>query len=158
MILKPDYNVKNVFEVNFDKLKEQGIKVLIFDLDSTVMKSKAGVFSVDVLKMFDNLSKDFMLTIASNNKNIDYINKVRAQVNFPVIGHANKPSPAVIKSFLEENAIPPKDAAMIGDRPLTDILVGKLLGSTTVLVDSISKDEEPPLTRFVRRVERLSIR
>ena len=118
MILKPDYNVKNVFEVNFDELKEQGIKVLIFDLDSTVMKSKAGVFSVDVLQMFDRLSKDFMLTIASNNKSIDYINKVRAQVNFPVIGHANKPSPAVIKSFLEENAIQPKDAAMIGDRPL----------------------------------------
>ena len=64
MILKPDYNVKNVFEINFDKLKEHGIKVLIFDLDSTVMKSKAGVFSVDVLQMFDRLSKDFMLTIA----------------------------------------------------------------------------------------------
>lgn len=158
MILKPDYNVKNVFEVNFDKLKERGIKVLIFDLDSTVMKSKAGVFSTDILQMFDKLSKDFMLAIASNNKNIDYINKVRAQVNFPVIGHANKPSPSIIKSFLEENAIQPKDAAMIGDRPLTDILVGKLLGSTTVLVDSISKDEEPMLTRFVRGVERLSIR
>lgn len=158
MILKPDYNVKNVFEVNFDKLKEQGIKVLIFDLDSTVMKSKAGVFSADILQMFDNLSKDFMLAIASNNKNIDYINKVRAQVSFPVIGHANKPSPSIIKSFLTENALQPKDAAMIGDRPLTDILVGKLLGSTTVLVDSISKDEEPILTRFVRRVERLSIR
>ena len=79
-------------------------------------------------------------------------------MNFPVIGHANKPSPDVIKSFLKENAIRPQDAAMIGDRPLTDILVGKLLGATTVLVDSISKDEEPPLTRFVRRVERLSIR
>ena len=158
MILKPDYNAQNVFEVNFDKLKESGIKVLIFDLDSTVMKSKAGVFSTEILKMFENLSKDFVLAIASNNKNIDYINKVRAQVNFPVIGHANKPSPDVIKSFLKENAIRPQDAAMIGDRPLTDILVGKLLGATTVLVDSISKDEEPPLTRFVRRVERLSIR
>ena len=55
MILKPDYNVKNVFEVNFDKLKESGIKVLIFDLDSTVMKSKAGVFSTEILKMFEHL-------------------------------------------------------------------------------------------------------
>ena len=158
MILKPDYNVKNIFEVNFDKLKEQGIKVLIFDLDSTVMKSKAGVFSADILQMFENLSKDFMLVIASNNKNMDYINKVRSQVDFPVIGHANKPSPSIIKSFLEQNALQAKDAAMIGDRPLTDILVGKLLGCTTVLVDSISKDEEPMLTRFVRRMERLSIR
>lgn len=158
MILKPDYNVQTVFEVNFDALKESGIKLLIFDLDSTVMKSKTGTFTKEVHRLFNNLSKDFMLAIASNNKNIDYINQVRAQVDFPVFGHANKPSPAVIKSFLEENAIQPSEAAMIGDRPLTDILVGKLLGTKTVLVDSISKDEEPALTRFVRKMERLSIR
>ena len=52
MILKPDYNVKNVFEVNFDKLKESGIKDLIFVLESTVMNKKVGVFSSDILKMF----------------------------------------------------------------------------------------------------------
>ena len=31
---------KNIYEINIEKLKEQGIKCLMFDLDSTVMVSK----------------------------------------------------------------------------------------------------------------------
>lgn len=158
MLLKPDYKAKTVFEVNFDELKNKGVKVLIFDLDSTVMKSKAGVFSEQSLELFENLQKDFLLVIASNNKNTEYIDKVRKQVNFTVIGYANKPNPKIILSFLQENAVTPENAAIVGDRPLTDILAGKLAGTKTVLVDSISWFEEPKLTRFVRRVERLVIR
>lgn len=158
MILKPDYNVKTVYEVNYDELKNKGVKILIFDLDSTVMKSKTGVFTQATIQLFKNLAKDFMLAIASNNKNIEYINKVREQVDFTVLGHANKPNPSVIKDLLTENALKSEEAVVIGDRPLTDILVGKLLGAKTVLVDSISWSEEPPLTRFVRSLERLSIR
>ena len=44
---------------------------------------------------------------------------------------------------------------MIGDRPLTDILFGKLLGCKTVLVDSISWQEEKPIVRFARNLERV---
>lgn len=47
---------------------------------------------------------------------------------------------------------------MVGDRPLTDILAGKKANMTTILVDSISKDKEGPLTRFARFLERLTIR
>ena len=37
MFLKPDYNLKNIYEIDFTELKQQGIKCLMFDLDSTVM-------------------------------------------------------------------------------------------------------------------------
>ncbi len=158
MILKPDYTAKTAFEVNYDKLKENGIKVLVFDLDSTVMKSKSGVFTIEAVNLFNNLSKDFLLLIASNNKNQDYISKVRPQINFPLISHANKPNPKCILSFFKENGIEPSSAAIIGDRPLTDILAGKLAGMKTVLVDSINWFEEPKLTRFARRIERLVVR
>lgn len=158
MILKPDYKAKTAFKVNYDELKNIGVKALIFDLDSTVMKSKSGVFTQEALDMFERLGKDFVLLIASNNKNINYIEKVRPQINFPIISHANKPCPKIILSFLAANSIAPNDAAIIGDRPLTDILAGKLARMKTVLVDSISWFDEPKLTRFVRRVERLVIR
>ncbi len=158
MLLKPDYNAKTVFEVNYDELKEMGVVALVFDLDSTVMKSKSGIFSPEALSLFEKLKDDFMLLIASNNKNMAYVDNARAQVSFPVIGYANKPNPTSIKNFLIDNSIKSKTAAIIGDRPLTDILAGKLAGMKTILVDSISWYEEPKLTRFVRRVERLVIR
>ena len=60
MLIKADYEAKTVFEINYDKLKEDGIKVIAFDLDSTVMKSKSGEFSKEILSMFENLKKDVL--------------------------------------------------------------------------------------------------
>ena len=155
MLLKADYEAKTVFEINYDKLKEIGIKVIAFDLDSTVMKSKSGVFSNEILTMFENLKKDFKLLIISNNNNPQYIEKAANQIDFPVIAPAKKPATHVSKEFLNEHSISPKEMIMVGDRPLTDILFGKILGCKTVLVDSISWREEKPVVRFVRKLERI---
>lgn len=155
MILKADYEAKTVYEIDYNKLKETGIKVIAFDLDSTVMKSKSGEFSKETLSLFENLKKDFTLLIISNNHNIEYISKAANQIDFPVIAPAKKPSTSVSKEFLKEQNIKPEEMVMVGDRPLTDILFGKLLGCKTILVDSISWQEEKPIVRFARKLERL---
>ncbi len=158
MILKPDYNVESLFDIDFKEIKAQGINAVLFDLDSTVMPSKSGKYPQNVIELLHSLKQNFVVAIISNNKRKDYIDKVQAQSNFTVIGHANKPSPKIMQEFLKSVNIAPEQAVMIGDRPLTDILAGKLLGSKTILVDSITKDTENKLTRFVRKLERLTIR
>ena len=62
-----------------------------------------------------------------------------------------------MKEYLNSVNINPKNAVMIGDRPLTDILAGKLLGCKTILVGSINPNENLP-TKFVRTLERSTIR
>lgn len=158
MILKPDYNVESLFDIDFKELKAQGINAVLFDLDSTVMPSKSGEYPPKVIELLHSLKQNFVVAIISNNKRKDYIDKVQSQSNFTVIGHANKPSPKIMQEFLKSVNITPQETVMIGDRPLTDILAGKLLGSKTILVDSITKDTENKLTRFVRKLERLTIR
>ncbi|MGM9993278.1 MAG: YqeG family HAD IIIA-type phosphatase [Candidatus Avigastranaerophilus sp.] len=158
MILKPDYNVVSLFDINYNELGQNGVKIFLFDLDSTVMPSKSGKYPDNVLSLFESLSKSFKIAIISNNKNKNYIEKVQAISNFPVIGSANKPSPKVMKEFITSLEIKPQETVVVGDRPLTDILAGKLLGAKTVLVDSITKDTENKPTRFVRKLERLTIR
>ena len=158
MILKPDYNVESLFDIDFKELKSQGINAVLFDLDSTVMPSKSGEYPQKVIELLHSLKQNFVVAIISNNKRKDYIDKVQSQSNFTVIGHANKPSPKIMQEFLKSVNITPQETVMIGDRPLTDILAGKLLGSKTTLVDSITKDTENKLTRFVRKLERLTIK
>ena len=155
MLIKAEYEAKTVFEIDYDTLKNEGIKVIAFDLDSTVMKSKSGEFSNEVLTMFENLKKDFKLLIISNNNNPQYIEKAENQIDFPVIAPAKKPATQVSKEFLKEHSINPKDMVMVGDRPLTDILFGKFLGCKTILVDSISWMEEKPIVRLARKLERI---
>ena len=158
MILKPDYNVNSIFDINFNELSLLGVKAVLFDLDSTVMPSKSGKYPDKVLELFEELKKNFTIAIISNNKKQNYIEKVQALSDFKVIGRANKPSPKVMREYVKSINLTPKEVVVVGDRPLTDILAGKLLGAKTVLVDSITKDTENLPTRFVRKLERLSIR
>lgn len=158
MILKPDYNVVSLFDIDFKEIKALGVNALLFDLDSTVMPSKSGEYPMNVKELLNELKQNFVVAIISNNKNKDYIEKVQAMSAFPVIGHANKPSPKIMREFLKSVNISPAETVVIGDRPLTDVLAGKLLGAKTILVDSITKDTENKPTRIVRKLERLVIR
>lgn len=158
MILKPDYNHKALDEIDFAALKEQGVEAVVFDLDSTVMASKSAQFDVWVIELLCTLKESFVVAILSNNKCEEYIEKARQQCDIEVIGRANKPSPKTLLEFLERHEIKPENAVMVGDRPLTDILAGKLARCKTILVDSITYRTEPKLTRFVRFLERLVIR
>ena len=157
MFLKPDYNLKNVYEINFEELKQQGIKCLMFDLDSTVMVSKSATFLPETLEWFNRFLNEFEVAIISNNKNDEYIANANKLAPCKVIGRANKPSPKIMGEYLNSINIKPQEAVMIGDRPLTDILAGKLLGCKTILVGSINPTENLP-TKFVRALERSTIR
>ena len=135
MFLKPDYNLKSVYDINLDELKLIGVKAVLFDLDSTLMASKSGFYTDETYSFLRSVEEKFFIAIISNNHNPEYMEKVRFQFN-----------------------LKPEDCVIVGDRPLTDILCGKLLGCKTILVDSITADTESKLVRFVRWLERLTIR
>ncbi len=158
MFLKPDFNLKSIFDINAEELKKRGIEAIFFDLDSTVMASKTGIYDEKVYNWLCAMNEEFKIAILSNNFNKKYINNIAQQSCFKVIGAANKPNPQVALKCLNEWCIKPQNCAVVGDRPLTDILVGKRMGACTILVDSITCDTEPKIVRFVRFLERLAIR
>ena len=158
MFVKPDYNLDSIYDIDLEELKKLGIKIILSDLDSTVMPSKSGTFPVEVMEWINKVRKDFDFAVISNNKKDNYINTVKSQCDFDVVGRANKPSCKVMREYLTSKNYKPVEAVMVGDRPLTDIVAGKLLGCKTILVDSITKDTEKPIVRFVRWCERLSVK
>lgn len=158
MRIKPDYNLESIYDINTLELKSRGVKGIFFDLDSTVMQSKTGKFTKKTLDFLADLQKDFKVAIISNNHNKSYIDKVQKASPVKVYGNARKPDVKILKIACFEMGLEVKEVAMVGDRPLTDILAGKKVGMKTILVDSISKNEEGILTRFVRFLERLTIK
>ncbi|MBQ4115550.1 HAD hydrolase-like protein, partial [bacterium] len=111
----------------------------------------------ETLEWFKTFLNDFEVAIISNNKNDKYIENANKIAPCKVIGRADKPNPKIMGEYLNSVNIEPKNAVMIGDRPLTDILAGKLLGCKTILVGSINPTENLP-TKFVRALERSTIR
>ena len=158
MKLKPNINMKSIFDINVFNLKACEIEAVFFDLDSTVMRSKSGIFEKDMLDFLNRLGKHFKIAVISNNKNKEYIKKAQSQVNFPVIGNAKKPDAKVLLQVCKDFNVKPSNCAFVGDRPLTDILCAKRAGMFSILVDSISADDEKKIVRLVRFLERLSIK
>jgi len=157
MFIKPDYNLKNIYEIDFEELKAKGIKCIMLDLDSTVMVSKSASFLPETIDWFNSFMKDFETAIISNNFSEEYIENASKLAPCRVIGAARKPNPDAMRAYLDEIGVKPSEAVMVGDRPLTDILAGKRLGCKTILVGSINPNENWP-TRFVRALERSTIR
>ncbi len=158
MRLKPDYEYKNIYEINLDEMKKAGIKAMLFDLDSTLMASKTGFYSEETLKWIELVKKDFFVGVVSNNNNPLYMQQVLSCSKFPVVFDARKPDTKVAMNFMKTYGLKPETTCFVGDRPLTDIACGKSLGCKTVLVDSITADTERPIVRFARWLERCSIK
>jgi len=158
MFIKPDYNLKSIYDIDLEELQKQGIKAVLFDLDSTLMASKSGTYTDETYSFLRTVEEKFFIAVVSNNKNPEYIKKVTEISHFPLLFQACKPRTEKIKTFLQNHNLKPQDCVLVGDRPLTDILCGKLLGCKTILVDSITANTESKLVRFVRWLERIVIR
>lgn len=157
MFIKPDYNLKSIYDIDLSELKHKGIEGMLFDLDSTLMASKSGVYSKEVLEWLEVVKKDFFVAVISNNNNKAYIDKVSKISDFPVLFDAGKPDIKKALNFVKKNGLVPEKCAFIGDRPLTDVLCGKRLGCTTIMVDSITAGTEAKIVRFVRFLEKLTV-
>lgn len=156
MILHPDKNLKDIYEITPKMLKEMGIHAILLDLDSTTMQSKTGVFTRETLEWFEQFKKDFYMAIVTNNHKQEYIEQVTLGAPCKVYWGARKPLPNTIKNIAKGMFMDAKNVVIVGDRPLTDILAGKLAGTKTILVGSINKKENI-FVKFVRFLERLTI-
>ncbi len=158
MLLKPDYNLKSIYDIDLENLKKSGINAFLFDLDSTIMGSKTGFYTTDTKEWLKKVKKDFFVGVISNNNNPVYMQKVLSCSDFPVVFNAHKPDTRVAENFMKTYGLKPETTCFVGDRPLTDIACGKNLGCKTILVDSITADTERAIVRFARWLERCSIK
>ncbi|MCR5266011.1 MAG: YqeG family HAD IIIA-type phosphatase [Cyanobacteria bacterium RUI128] len=158
MFLVPDYNLKSIYDIDLDELKSKGVKLIMFDLDSTLMVSKSGKYLPETVEWLNRVKQDFKIVVVSNNNRGKYIDGVREISDFDVLGSCAKPGTKIIGKYITSCGLSKDDCAMVGDRPLTDILCGKRLGCMTILVGSINAANEGIPTRFVRWLERLTIK
>lgn len=154
MLLRPDFNLKNIYDIDLDLLKSQGVRAIFFDLDSTIMVSKSGEYTEKTQEWLKIVEENFFVAVVTNNKKFEYVEKVKSISSFQVIADAKKPSTKAMKKLLAKINIRPEEVVMVGDRPLTDILAGKLMGTKTILVGSINAANEGMPTRVVRWLER----
>ena len=62
-LLIPDIYQKSIYSINYKKLKKNGIKCLLFDLDNTLVTYKETVPDSKLKELFAHLEEDFKVII-----------------------------------------------------------------------------------------------
>lgn len=157
--LVPHQHVPSVFDLDLDRLRAQGIRGLIFDLDNTLGSWGFTAWDEGVLDwLADVEAHGFRLAFLSNDEGIGR-DAVRAGLNgHPLRFDARKPGTAGYREMLTALDLDASEVAMIGDQIFTDVVGAKRVGLHAVLVRPFDPTSETSSTRVRRWFERQILR
>lgn len=155
-IFRPTMYKKDIFAIDYQKLKDMGIKCLVFDLDNTLgllEHKKCPKKSKTLLK---SLQKDFLVFISTNNTK-KRIQPYLKDLGIGGVSFSLKPSTRGLRKIKNDYNLKKKEMVMIGDQIVTDILAGNRFKIMTILVDPLG-DKDLKITGINRALEAKIIR
>lgn len=148
----PDIYAQSIYTIDYKKLKKNGIKCLLFDLDNCLVPYKTEEPTQKVKELFAILSNDFKLIIISNSSK-SRLRPFKEKLNVDVAYSSRKPFKVKYKKIMELYHFTQDEIACIGDQLLTDILGANRMGFTSILINPLAP-YEPIWTKFNRFFER----
>lgn len=140
-MFKPKMYSESIYTINYDKLKDSGINVLIFDLDNTIAKIDETKPSENLTKLFKSLNKNFELYILSNNTDKKRLESFAKPIKINYVLGALKPSRRGLRKIQAKKNYSKEEMALIGDQIMTDMIAGNRFGIKTILVDQLAKKD-----------------
>ncbi len=158
-LLKPALVCKgSVTELDPAWLVARGIKGLILDFDDTLLPVGAPELDPEIVQWVEQAKALFQVWIVSNNPNRKFLEQMGERLGLKAISGANKPSRRALRRVLSEMQLQPAEVAVIGDRILTDVLVGNRLAMLTVLVRPPGPSQVFWSRGILRNLERFLVR
>jgi len=151
-IFVPDMYQKSIYTINYKKLKKNGIKCLLFDLNNTLASYESDYPDDKLRELIFELEKDFKVIILSNSSK-NRVRPFKEKLNIDSSFSSKKPFKKKYKKIMNLYNFKDTEIATIGDELLTDIWGGNRMNFTTILVNGISEDE-PFHTRIIRNIEK----
>ncbi len=147
MVFVPDVYQEDIYQIDYAKLKENGIKLISFDIDDTIgdvlvhniearVPGMKVTMSQKARDLFQRLkSMGFTVTLLTNAQAtiaVDTCNDLNAD---GYIARAEKPETKNFETMMERFGITdPKQMAHVGNSITQDVRGGNLAGVTTCLV------------------------
>ena len=83
-IFYPDIYAKNIYTINYNKLKDKGIKCLVFDLDNTLVPVKAKMTTREVETFIRRLRQNKFTVILMSNSPKKRVSLFKKSLDIPV--------------------------------------------------------------------------
>jgi len=156
-LLCPNALVESLFDIDFEQLKNQGIKGIIFDLDNTIIPWDSSDMCPTICAWLEQVAaQGFKISIVSNNWH-KRVRKIAQRLDVPFVARAYKPAKNGFRRALSVMSLGANEAAVVGDQLFTDVLGGNRLGLCTIWVKPLNPQEFVG-TKIQRYMERWAVK
>ncbi len=153
-LLRPTLMARCLWEIDLDRLWEQGVRGLILDLDNTLVEWNRADLRPEVRAWVEAAQRrGLRLCLVSNAFRGRRVRVVAEALGMPVVVQAMKPFPRAFRKALATLGTEAGSTCAVGDQVFTDMLGANWLGLVTVLLDPLACRESPH-TRVIRLIER----
>lgn len=151
---KPTWTLESIYDLTPDSLKKAGIKLVLTDLDNTLIAWNNPDGTPQLRKwLADMKAAEIPVVVVSNNKH-PRVKRAVAPFALPFVSRALKPFTRGIKKALKTYQVEnPNQVLFVGDQIMTDIAAANRAGVRSVLVKPIVSSDAWN-TRFNRYLEK----
>lgn len=148
--LRPQLMYESIYDIDFGRLWDDGVRHLIFDVDNTLITYSDSDVSIQCINLFKSIQSIGFesIILMSNNSSIDRIGRVAKQLDLPAITFACKPFVFTMRRLLNERSMNCHEVALIGDQLLTDVLLANKLNIISIFVDPMDIGQLSYLKNF----------
>lgn len=154
-LFKPDYYVQSFEHLDVDRLKKQGIKMLLCDIDNTLVSYDDAKPNQSVVDFIDKIQQNGILVALCSNATKERATRFSEDLHVSQTYYFSmKPLGHRFRQAMKEHHLQANQVALIGDQMYTDILGGNLAGMYTILTAPISIKDRG-VTKINRFFEKL---
>ena len=156
-LYKPDMYKKDIYSIDYKKLKSFGIKCILFDLDNTLAPYYITKPTRKVKDFIEKIKAMGFKVIIYSNATKKRLLPFKKVLIVDCSASSHKRNGKKLKLIINEYKFSQSEMAIIGDQFITDIYGGNKEGIFTILIDPISS-KEPIWTKFNRMLENKKIK
>lgn len=139
----------SVTDISPRMLAEKGVKLVLADLDNTLVPYKVTQPPPAVAAWKEELARcGIQLFLLSNSRKPGRARQFAEQLGIPYQGHSGKPKKAGYLRAMEQMGVKPEETVMVGDQIFTDTLGANNAGVAPLLVEPIQLAGNPG--RYIR--------
>jgi uncharacterized protein len=146
-----------VTELTPQRLKSQGIRALMVDLDDTLVASNSERMGLAFRRWVLGLKEAGIAVMLLSNGKPKRVSRWAQLLSVEGLSLVGKPFRFAFERGLKRLGTLPSETAMVGDQLFTDVLGANALGIKTILVTPLST-KGLPHTRLARKLENIILK
>ncbi|MFT9004683.1 MAG: YqeG family HAD IIIA-type phosphatase [Liquorilactobacillus hordei] len=151
---KPTWMISSIYEITPDEIKKMGIKVVLTDLDNTLIAWDNPDGTPELRKWLEVMNAEKIPVIVVSNNNKKRVEKAVEPLGLPFISRAMKPLTKGINEAKKKLNLEDSQIVLVGDQLLTDVAAANAAKIKSIWVKPLVETDawNTKLNRFLEKI------